>query len=97
MPPVRSRATSRPVQLIARQKAMPQGRILMQTESRHVVAAVPLPAILIRWDERVEAANAEAKTLLGEGLEERHFITALRQPSLLDAIEGTFRDAAPRR
>ena len=68
----------------------------MQTDSRHVVAAVPLPAILIRWDERVEAANAEAKTLLGEGLEERHFITALRQPSLLDAIEGTFRDAAPR-
>ena len=68
----------------------------MQTDSRHVVAAVPLPAMLIRWDERVEAANAEAKALLGEGLEGRHFITALRQPSLLDAIEGTFRDAAPR-
>jgi len=68
----------------------------MQTDSRHVVAAVPLPAILIRWDERVEAANTEAKALLGEGLEGRHFITALRQPSLLDAIESTFRDAAPR-
>ncbi|MBY6006367.1 two-component sensor histidine kinase [Salipiger bermudensis] len=68
----------------------------MQTDSRHVVAAVPLPTILIRWDERVEAANAEATALLGDGLEGRHFITALRQPSLLDAIEGTFRDGAPR-
>ena len=96
MPPRASHATPLPRQLIAAPQAMLQGRILMQTDSRHVVAAVPLPAILIRWDERVEAANAEAKSLLGEGLEERHFITALRQPSLLDAIEGTFRDASPR-
>ncbi|MCR8547166.1 ATP-binding protein [Salipiger sp. P9] len=68
----------------------------MRADSRQLVAAVPLPAVLIRWDERIAAANTEAQALLGEGLEGRHFITALRQPTLLDAIEGTFRDGAPR-
>ncbi|APZ54692.1 sensor histidine kinase [Salipiger abyssi] len=68
----------------------------MQADSRQFVAAIPLPAVLIRWDERIAAANAEAQSFLGDGLEGRHFITALRQPALLDAIEGTFRDGAPR-
>ncbi|MDO6584571.1 ATP-binding protein [Salipiger sp. 1_MG-2023] len=68
----------------------------MRTDSRQIVAAVPLPALLIRRDERIAAANAEAGALLGSDLEGRHFITALRQPILLDAIEGTFRDGAPR-
>ncbi len=68
----------------------------MRTDSRQIVAAVPLPALLIRLDERIAAANAEARALLGDGLEGRHFITALRQPVLLDAIENTFRDGAPR-
>nr|WP_198014631.1 ATP-binding protein [Salipiger mucosus] len=68
----------------------------MQTDVRRVVDAVPLPALVIRADERVAAANAEALALLGPELEGRHFITALRQPVLLDAVEGTFRDAEPR-
>lgn len=68
----------------------------MRADSRQIVAAVPLPALLIRLDERIAAANAEARALLGDGLEGRHFITALRQPVLLDAIENTFRDGSPR-
>ncbi|EIE52547.1 phosphate regulon sensor protein, putative [Citreicella sp. 357] len=68
----------------------------MRTDSRQIVAAVPLPALLIRRDERIAASNAEATALLGDGLEGRHFITALRQPVLLDAIENTFRDGSPR-
>ncbi|MFW2544506.1 sensor histidine kinase [Primorskyibacter sp. 2E107] len=52
------------------------------------LAAVPLPALLIRQSERVAAVNDEATRLLGQGLEGRHFITALRQPALLDAIEA---------
>ncbi|HBM61344.1 sensor histidine kinase [Salipiger marinus] len=69
----------------------------MRAEAGDLVAAIPLPAVLIQWDERIAATNIEAATLLGDGLAGRHFITALRQPALLDAIEGTFRDSAPRR
>lgn len=61
----------------------------MKAEARDLIDAMPLPAVLIRWDERIDAANAEATALLGEGLAGRHFITVLRQPVLLDAIEGT--------
>lgn len=60
------------------------------------VEAVPLPALVIRDDERIEAANALAQTLLGAGIVGRHFITALRQPQLLDTIESSLRDRAPR-
>lgn len=60
------------------------------------VDAVPLPALIIRRDERIEAANAPAQALLGVGIVGRHFITALRQPPLLDAIENSLRDKSPR-
>ncbi|MGR3495296.1 sensor histidine kinase [Citreimonas sp.] len=58
--------------------------------------AVPLPALAIRRDERIEAANADAAALLGPGLAGRHFITALRQPVLLDAVEACLRNGEPR-
>ena len=61
------------------------------------VDAVPLPAVLIRRDERIEAANGEARSLLGDAIAGRHFITALRQPQLLDTIEASLRDRQPRR
>ncbi len=53
--------------------------------------AVPQPALAIRGDERIAGANASARTLLGAGIVGRHFITALRQPALLDAIEAVLR------
>ncbi len=52
------------------------------------VAAIPLPALFIRVDERVVAINDKATKILGEGLNGRHYITALRQPSVLEAIES---------
>lgn len=60
------------------------------------VEAVPLAALMIRRDERIEAANQRARALFGEGIAGRHFITALRQPQLLDAIENALRDGASR-
>lgn len=42
------------------------------------------------------AANARAAKLLGEGLVGRHFITALRQPGILDAIETSLRTQTTR-
>jgi two-component system phosphate regulon sensor histidine kinase PhoR len=53
--------------------------------------AVPQPALVIREDERILGANADARALLGPALSGRHFITALRQPALLDAIEAVLR------
>ncbi len=61
-----------------------------------VLDALPMPAVIIRRDERIEAANGAARALFGDRIAGRHFITALRQPALLDAIEATLRDGAPR-
>ncbi|MEO0750309.1 MAG: ATP-binding protein [Pseudomonadota bacterium] len=58
--------------------------------------ALPLPAVLIGRGERVLGANTRAGALLGEGLVGRHFITALRQPAILDAIEASLRDTDTR-
>ncbi|MEO0391490.1 MAG: ATP-binding protein [Pseudomonadota bacterium] len=58
--------------------------------------AVPLPALAIDATERIAAANTEALTLLGQGIKMRNFVTMLRQPALLDAVEGVMRDARPR-
>ncbi|SFQ61787.1 two-component system, OmpR family, phosphate regulon sensor histidine kinase PhoR [Roseivivax halotolerans] len=58
--------------------------------------ALPIAALLIRRDERIEAANALAQNLLGKGLMGRHFITALRQPAVLDAVESVMRDGKPK-
>ncbi|WGW02878.1 sensor histidine kinase [Tropicibacter oceani] len=58
--------------------------------------ALPLPVLLIGQNERVAAANAPARALLGAALAGGHFINALRQPALLDAIEACLSDRAPR-
>ncbi|MHA6345120.1 sensor histidine kinase [Roseivivax sp. CAU 1761] len=62
-----------------------------------LVAAMPLAALYVGPDERIRAANAAAAALLGPGLEDRHYITALRQPQILDAVEQVRGDGATRR
>ena len=52
------------------------------------VQTVPVPLVHIRSDARIGAMNARAVQLFGDGLVGRHYITALRQPALLEAIEG---------
>jgi two-component system phosphate regulon sensor histidine kinase PhoR len=61
-----------------------------------LLQALPMPAVAIGPNERIEAANEPAARLFGEGIEGRHFITALRQPALLDAIEAGLRDGQRR-
>ncbi|SEK98107.1 ATP-binding protein [Pacificibacter marinus] len=53
--------------------------------------AMPLPLIVIGRDERVVVANEKAEELFGKGVQGRHYITVLRQPMLLDAIENVLR------
>ncbi|MEO0702903.1 MAG: ATP-binding protein [Pseudomonadota bacterium] len=53
-----------------------------------ILNASPVPSLLIGADERVVAANEGAQQLFGSGLELRHYVTSLRQPTLLDCIES---------
>lgn len=52
------------------------------------VLTVPVPLLHIRTDDRIGAMNGPAEKLFGDGLVGRHYVTALRQPALLEAIEG---------
>jgi len=62
-----------------------------------VLAGMPLAALLIGPDERIDAANDAAREMMGQGILGRHFLTALRQPDVLEAIEATLRDRARRK
>tara|TARA_R100000789_G_scaffold34563_5_gene37774 strand:- start:1967 stop:3013 length:1047 start_codon:yes stop_codon:yes gene_type:complete len=62
-----------------------------------VLAGIPLAAILVGPDDRIIAANQGARDHLGQGLEGRHLLTALRQPDVLEAIEASLRDRQPRK
>ncbi|MEL7257785.1 MAG: ATP-binding protein [Pseudomonadota bacterium] len=61
-----------------------------------LLEAIPLPSVLIGRNERIQGANSRAVDLLGQGIQGRHFITAIRQPTVLDTIEACLRDQAPR-
>ncbi|MGQ0567612.1 MAG: ATP-binding protein [Gemmobacter sp.] len=60
-----------------------------------ILDGVPLPVVLIGQDERIRAANPPARDLFGPGIVGRHYLMAMRQPALLDAVEGTLRHGQP--
>ena len=53
-----------------------------------ILRGLPLPALAVGTDERILSANAPARALLGEGIEERHFAMAMRQPGIVAAVEA---------
>ncbi|MBS1302868.1 ATP-binding protein [Loktanella sp. SALINAS62] len=55
------------------------------------VDALPVPVMLIGPDQIVAAVSPSLADVLGPRLAGRHYVTALRQPPLLDAIEDAFR------
>ena len=61
-----------------------------------VIAALPLPTLAIDGRERIIAINDAARVLVGAGAEGRHFVTVLRQPGLVEAVEQTLTDRKPR-
>ncbi|MCV2889967.1 sensor histidine kinase [Ruegeria aquimaris] len=67
---------------------------MSETVIHDLVAAVPLPALLVDQSERILAANTEARTLFGSQITGRHFATILRQPQVIEAIEKSLRDKA---
>lgn len=62
-----------------------------------LLEGIPLPAVLIGRGERILGANSQARRLLGQEIVGRHFITALRQPAVLDAVEACLRDGTQRK
>ncbi len=52
-----------------------------------VIAALPLPALAIATSEQIIAINPAAEKLFGAPARGRHFITILRQPSVVEAVE----------
>lgn len=68
----------------------------MSPDAQILISALPAPTLLIDRSERVEAANPAAATLFGHDATGRHYITVLRQPAILDIVEATLRDGAPR-
>lgn len=56
-----------------------------------LLEAVPLPLVLVGADERVAHLNAAARRLFGGGILGRHHVTGLRQPALLECVEGVLK------
>jgi two-component system phosphate regulon sensor histidine kinase PhoR len=52
-----------------------------------LINAIPIPAFAVLRDARIAAANSAATHILGAHIIGLHYITALRQPDMLDAIE----------
>lgn len=52
-----------------------------------VIAALPVPALAIGATEQIITLNQAAQQLLGMPAQGRHFITVLRQPSVVEAVE----------
>jgi len=59
-----------------------------------VIAALPMPAIAIAPSEQIIALNDPAEKLLGMPAMGRHFVTALRQPSVVEAVEKCLAEGA---
>ncbi len=57
-----------------------------------ILRALPLPAVLIGHDARIEVANEAAEALLGRAIAGRHYLTILRHPTLVDAVDAALRD-----
>ena len=57
-----------------------------------ILRVLPFPALAITVAKNFSLMNETAIQLFGEGLVERHYVTALRHPNLLDAIDATLND-----
>ena len=65
-----------------------KGDMMAEVNIASILQGIPLAALAIDSKQRVSMMNAEAVSLLGEGLLDRHYIAVLRQPALLEAVEA---------
>jgi two-component system phosphate regulon sensor histidine kinase PhoR len=64
---------------------------MTESELSRLLSGLPLPAMVVRQDDRILACNAAALALLGEGIVGRHPAMAVRAPSVLEAISAVAR------
>ena len=60
-----------------------------------VIAALPMPVLLIDRDDRISAANREAEEIFGPALQSRKYVSVIRQPTLITAISETRQTGLP--
>ena len=70
---------------------------MSQAVLQSMLDAMALPALVIGQADRIIAANTDARTLIGQDVTGRNYVTMLRQPALLDVVEATLKDQAVRR
>ena len=68
----------------------------MTATAASFIDALPLPVMVIGPDARIVLVNLPARSLVTTGVVGRNYVTALRQPQLLDAIEQTGTDRRAR-
>lgn len=61
---------------------------MSQALLQSMIEALPEPSLFVDRSERIAAANVPAQRLFGPTMLGRHYITVLRQPNLLDCVEG---------
>lgn len=76
---------------------MPQRDLDDTPAIEDLIAAFPLPTLVIGGAETVECVNGAAEALLGKNVVGRHFTTSLRHPKLVDAVERSLLDRATRK
>ena len=64
--------------------------------SHVALAALPVPVLVIGDRQTVTAMSPAMAQVIAPTLVGRHYITALRQPNLMEAIEATMADGTPR-
>jgi len=66
------------------------------SDVRALIMALPNPVIVVGPDNKISAINGPASRLVGGECHGWHYITALRQPALLDMVEATLQDGGHR-
>ncbi|AXI46563.1 two-component sensor histidine kinase [Sulfitobacter sp. SK012] len=61
-----------------------------------IIATLPLPTLVIDQTERIIAINASGQTLLATPALGRNFVTILRQPAIVEAVEACIADGTAR-
>lgn len=64
---------------------------MMPLDPEELLSGLPLPAMLVRRDDRIVALNPLAEALFGAGMVGRHAAMAVRAPSVLEAIASVSR------
>lgn len=57
-----------------------------------LIGAIPIPVLYIDESERIAAINAAAEAVFSTTIQGRHYISAIRQPAVLDAVEKVLSD-----